>query len=66
MEKEEEKLTDLLASKMKVVASSKGEIYRLLKDKGQYYLPPKNMAGADFISDIMSGEKKVRLCPWKY
>ena len=65
MEEEEEKLTDLLSSKMKVVASSKGEIYRLLKDRGQYYLPPKNMASADFICDVMSGAKKVRFNPIK-
>ena len=65
MEEEEEKLTYLLASKMKMVASSKGEVYRLLKVRGQYYLQPKNMASAEFISDIMSGKKKVRFIPSK-
>ena len=59
MEEEEEKVTHLLSSKMEVVASSKGEDYRLLMNQGQYYLPPKNMANADFICDIMSGSKKV-------
>ena len=33
MEEEEEKLTDLVASKMKMVESSKGKVYRLLKDR---------------------------------
>ena len=65
MEEEEEKLTDFLASKMKMVESSKGEVYRLLKDRGQYYLPPKNMASVEFISDIMLGKKKVRFIPLK-
>ena len=62
MDKEEEKVTHILSSKMKVVASSKGEVYRLLKNKGQYYLPPKNMENADFIWDIMSDTKKVCSC----
>ena len=65
MEEEEEKLTDLIASKMKMVASSKGKVYRLLNYRGQYYFQPKNIASAEFISDIMSGKKKVRFIPSK-
>ena len=56
---EEEDVTHLLSSKMRVVTSSKGEVYILLRNQSQYYYPPKNIANADFICDIMSGSKKV-------
>ena len=42
-----------------VVARSKREAYDLLSIKGGYYLPPIEQAKVDYISDILSGDKKV-------
>ena len=42
-----------------VVSRSKREAYDLLIIKGGYYLPPIEQAKADFIPDILSGDKKV-------
>ena len=29
--------------RIKIIASTKSELYRLLKNEGNYYLPPKQM-----------------------
>ena len=40
-------------------AKSKKELYRLLQLEGNIYLPPLEQANHKYISDILSGKKKV-------
>ena len=42
-------------------ARSKRETYDMLTIKGGYYLPPIDQANSDYISDILSGDKKVSI-----
>ena len=44
-----------------VVANSKREVYKLLKFTGKYYLPPLSHTDADYIHDILTGIKKVKM-----
>ena len=46
--------------KIKVIASTKGDMYRLLKNDGKYYLPPFSQADGNFIHDIVNRIKKVQ------
>ena len=40
-------------------AGSKRELYRLLQLEGNIYLPPIEQANHKYISEILSGNKKV-------
>ena len=40
---------------------SKKEIYEILTMDANVYLPPIDQWNADFISDVISGEKQVQL-----
>ena len=51
---------DLHANEMKIHGRSKKELFNLLTIQGHYYLPPISQCNADFIAQIMTGEKKVR------
>ena len=42
-----------------IVTQSKREVHDILTVKGGYYLPPIEQANADYISDILSGDKTV-------
>ena len=46
---------------MGIVAHSKKEIYDILTVHRGYFLPPIELANSDYISDILSSEKLVRL-----
>ena len=46
-------------NRLTVVANSKGEVYKLLKFTGKYYLPPLSHSDADYIHDILTGIKRV-------
>ena len=61
MEEEKNNRIDMNISKLSTVARLKGEVYRLLTYQGKLYLPPKSYANADFVSDVLSSYKKVRL-----
>ena len=61
MEERKDNWQDMHISKLSTVARLKGEVYRLLTYQGKLYFPPKSYANADFVSDVLSGYKKVRL-----
>ena len=61
MEEEKNNRIDMHISKLSTVARSKGEVYQLLTYQGKLYLPPKSYANPDFVSDVLSSYKKVRL-----
>ena len=42
-------------------ANSKQEMCRMLQLEGDVYLPPKSQANHNYISEILSGTKKVLL-----
>ena len=42
-----------------ITCRSKKEVYDMLTIHGGYYLPPIEQSNADYISDILSGEKIV-------
>ena len=42
-----------------IVSQSKKEVYDVLTVEGGYFLPPIEQANADYISDILSGNKIV-------
>ena len=42
-----------------IVSQSKKEVYDVLTVEGDYFLPPIEQANADYISDILSGDKIV-------
>ena len=42
-----------------IVSQSKREVYDILTVKGGYYLPPIEQANANYISDVLSGDKIV-------
>ena len=42
-------------------ANSKREMWKILQLEGDVYLPPNSQANHDYISKILSGEKKVWL-----
>ena len=42
-------------------ANSKNEMFRILQLEGDVYLPPKSQANHNYISEILSGTKKVWL-----
>jgi hypothetical protein len=56
MESEEPELN---FNQMSIIASSKKEVFDVLENEGNYYLPNLGEANSDFIADIISGEKKV-------
>ena len=56
MEKEQMNVRTITAK-----ANSKQEIYRILQLEGDVYLPPKSQANHNYISEILSGTKKVLL-----
>ena len=58
---EEDKENTLSVAKIKMIATTKSEMYKLLTHSGKYYLPPQSQADGDFIHDIMSGNKKVMI-----
>ena len=39
--------------------SSKEKVYKVLTITGKVYLPPVQQINCDFISDLLSGDKKV-------
>ena len=51
----------LTTKEISVKASSKYEVYRLLKTDGNVYLPPEKEANHRFLSDIITGNVKVSL-----
>ena len=61
MEEEKNNRIDMHISKLSTAARSKAEVYRLLTYQGKLYLPPSSYANADFVSDVLSSGKKVRL-----
>ena len=42
-----------------IVSQSKREVYDILTVEGGYYLPPIEQANANYISDVLSGDKIV-------
>ena len=61
MEEEKNNRIDMNISKLSNVTRLKGEVYRLLTYQGKLYLPLKSYANPDFVSDVLSSDKKVRL-----
>ena len=60
MEEDKERIP-LSVAKIKMVAITKSEMYKLLTRSGKYYLPPQSQTDGDFIHGIMSGYKKVKI-----
>ena len=50
---------DFTVKEFGIVSQSKKEVYDVLTIEGGYYLPPIEQANADYISDILSGDKMV-------
>ena len=48
---------DFTVKEFRIVSQSKKEVYDVLTIEGGYYLPPIEQANADYISDILSGDK---------
>ena len=46
-------------TRIKIITSTKSELYRLLKNEGNYYLPPPSQTDECFIHDVMTEIKKV-------
>ena len=42
-------------NRLVVVASTKGEVYRLLEYTTKYYMPPLSYSDADFVHDVITG-----------
>ena len=61
MEEEKNNRIDMHISKLSTADRSKAEVYLLLTYQGKLYLPPKSYANADFVSDVLIRDKKVRL-----
>ena len=55
----EELYEEITAKQFGIAARSKKEAYRVITCLGDYYLPPIQSTRADFIADILTGEKKV-------
>ena len=53
MKKNEQRFSPLSLTRMKMMTTTKGEIYSLLKHSGNYYLPPNSQSDWGFIHDIM-------------
>ena len=49
----------LKVNEISIHAKSKKELYRLLQLEGNIYLPPLEQANHKYISDLLSGKKKV-------
>ena len=49
----------MTAAELGLKAQSKKELYTLLQTDVGIYLPPINEANAKYISDVVSGAKKV-------
>ena len=56
---EDKEMHPLSIPKIKVIASTKSEMYKLLKNEGNYYLPPLSQTDGNFIHDAITGVKKV-------
>ena len=48
-------------NKLAVIASTKGEVYRLLKHTTKYYIHPLSYSDSDFEHDVITGVKKVNI-----
>ena len=48
---------DFTVKEFGIVSQSKKEVYGMLTIKGGYYLPSIEQANADYIFDILSGDK---------
>ena len=59
MEENEQRFSSLSVARMKMVATTKGEIYSLLKHSGKYYLSSRSQTDGDSIHDIIVGYKKI-------
>ena len=55
---------DFTLHELGVVLQSKKELYDLLTIECGYYLPTKEQANADYISDILNGDKIVNSLFW--
>ena len=51
-------MEELNCTEATVKERTKREIYRILKMKGKYYLPPESQSNSDFIHDVMVGKKR--------
>ena len=52
---------DFTVKEFGIVSQSKKEVYGVLTVEGGYYLPPIEQANADYISDILKGDKLIFL-----
>ena len=57
---EVKQMHELSIPRVKVIASTKSELYKLLKNQGNYYLPPLSQTDGGYIHDVMTGIKKVQ------
>ena len=55
----EEQYEEITAKQFGIAARSKKEAYTIITCQGDYYLPPIQSTRADFIADVLTGEKKV-------
>ena len=55
---------DLTCQLIGLKAKSKKEMYRLLVTEANVYLPPIREANYLYIRGILTGEKKVIVCPF--
>ena len=56
---EDKEMHEVSIPRIKIIASTKSELYRLLKNEGNYYLPPPSQTDGSFIHEVMTGIKKV-------
>jgi hypothetical protein len=53
--------SNLNINELSIKCQSKKEVYSVLQVEGHYYLPPLAEANSDYISDVVSGDKKVSI-----
>ena len=58
--------SDIMTTKeLSVVWQSKKDMFKVLQIEGDVYLPPMEQTNYKFISQIVTGEKEVRLNNYK-
>ena len=59
--KEEKQGIPMGINKLAVIASTNGEVSRLLKHTEKYYMPPLSYSDAVFVHDVITGILKVNM-----
>ena len=57
---EDKQMHELSKPRVKVIASTKSELYKLLKNQGNYYLPPLSQTDGSYIHDLITRIKRCK------